>query len=519
MRDEPYSSNELLFVLQSLPLRVDGRRPEEARGLRFQLVGESGVLVFAGSSAITFATTTCRVVAPPPHRPTEGWIRVVYGISPGASERTLLEQSDAVSFSEEAVFLERILRESRCIDPESLCIVAGKYAFQVTVQVCVESLDGSGLFYASLAALGSLQRFRRPDFTIERHGYGDERVRLFSPRERPPVPLQLQVYPVILEYALFFDEHRGSQETCCVLDPTQAEENACHARLRVVYDVKNERLLALRQLAGGMYTAVTTLSKLHHWALRACDDARVAWQMLSTRLRLNAQQQRPIEPPSWSVSDETPYGPGVKSARSSVDADLASGPTAAQGQLGIPGRPKQPPYGERGHPGLCKGQERTEVDGEFAAEHLSSGKHTQQPLSPEVASPRHRSAVLTPRVSPDIAPATITEQGSSSLMDLARTDPELSRFTSPLPWTDKRESDTEACNVPVDRDGILVESSAQVRASSASDMEYSISSAASEDNSTDEDRMQDLTQAARVPVLPPPPPPSSRRPNHPKSSR
>jgi hypothetical protein len=130
---------------------------------------------------------------------------------------------------------------------------------------------------------------------------GEEHVQLFHPKERPPIPLQLQAHPLIVEYALFFDYRRGSDDTFFLLDPTQREENACHSRLRILYDPKHERLLAVRKLAGG-YAAVTSLPVLMRCIRRAKVNADANWKALYARLRAHEQRQEVTSDPVWTLT-------------------------------------------------------------------------------------------------------------------------------------------------------------------------------------------------------------------------
>lgn len=62
--------------------------------------------------------------------------------------------------------LERCLRDSRCLDTESLCIVFGQKVWQIRVDVHVLNFDGNITDAASIAAIAALSHFRRPDVTV-----------------------------------------------------------------------------------------------------------------------------------------------------------------------------------------------------------------------------------------------------------------------------------------------------------------------------------------------------------------
>ena len=62
--------------------------------------------------------------------------------------------------------LERCLRDSRCVDTESLCIVSGRKVWEVRIDIHVLNYDGTIVDAASIAAMAALCHFRRPDVTV-----------------------------------------------------------------------------------------------------------------------------------------------------------------------------------------------------------------------------------------------------------------------------------------------------------------------------------------------------------------
>ena len=67
------------------------------------------------------ATVTAELGAPRPSRPNEGSLQVAVDVTPTAAAGA--ERSNELSVGLERL-LERSLRESRCVDLESLCVVA-----------------------------------------------------------------------------------------------------------------------------------------------------------------------------------------------------------------------------------------------------------------------------------------------------------------------------------------------------------------------------------------------------------
>lgn len=56
--------------------------------------------------------------------------------------------------------LERCIKESRCVDTESLCIVSGEKVLAIRVDVHVLNHDGNIIDCASIAAITALAHFR-----------------------------------------------------------------------------------------------------------------------------------------------------------------------------------------------------------------------------------------------------------------------------------------------------------------------------------------------------------------------
>lgn len=62
--------------------------------------------------------------------------------------------------------MERTLRDSRAIETESLCIVAGEKVWSVSVDITILDHDGNLADAAALAALASVVHFRRPHVDV-----------------------------------------------------------------------------------------------------------------------------------------------------------------------------------------------------------------------------------------------------------------------------------------------------------------------------------------------------------------
>ncbi|CDR18907.1 unnamed protein product [Oncorhynchus mykiss] len=112
------------------------------------------------------AQVSCELITPKENRPNEGLIFFNIELSPMASPAFEMgRQSELlVKLNRQ---LERCLRNSKCIDTESLCVVSGEKVWQIRVDVHLLNHDGNLMDAASIAAIAALCHFRRPDVGIQ----------------------------------------------------------------------------------------------------------------------------------------------------------------------------------------------------------------------------------------------------------------------------------------------------------------------------------------------------------------
>ncbi|KAG3276248.1 exosome complex component RRP45 isoform X2 [Ictidomys tridecemlineatus] len=135
--------------------------------------------------------------------------------------------------------LERCLRNSKCIDTESLCVVAGEKVWQIRVDLHLLNHDGNIIDAASIAAIVALCHFRRPDVSVQ----GDE-VTLYAPEERDPVPLSIHHMPICVSFAFF------QQGMYLLVDPNEREERVMDGLL--VIAMNKHREICTIQSSGGI---------------------------------------------------------------------------------------------------------------------------------------------------------------------------------------------------------------------------------------------------------------------------
>ena len=300
-RDSVLSSNNADFLLSALrgipngantiQMRLDGRTPNDRRTLALRVgtkqtaaststrpaaanngraVGRAGdnsglVEVTLGQTRVV-ASVNGDIVPPNPSRPAEGFLRFSVSLSPLSSPSYSAASSAATAASDSAVellrLLERCMKESRCVDTEALCIVAGEKVWLIRCEVSVIDDAGNAADACILAALTSLLSYRRPDVTVlSSAAGGGSSVVMHSIDERQPTPLHLHHTPVCTTFALFDD---GALHVC---DPSLDEQAVSTATVSIVV---NE----WHQLCGVYKLGGEALSVERLMALIAIADAK-----------------------------------------------------------------------------------------------------------------------------------------------------------------------------------------------------------------------------------------------------
>ncbi|XP_004240124.2 exosome complex component RRP45A [Solanum lycopersicum] len=233
--------NEKKFIESALEseLRVDGRRPFDYRALTIKFGREDGSSEVQLGQTHIMSFVTSQLVQPYRDRPNEGTLSVFTEFSPMADP-----SFEAGRPSESAVELGRIidrgLRESRAVDTESLCVVAGKWVWSIRIDLHILDNGGNLVDAANIAALAALLTFRRPECTLG--GDDGQEVTLHPPEVREPLPLIVHHLPVAVTFAFIGDEHM-------VIDPTHHEEAVMGGRMSVTLNANGD--VCAIQKAGG----------------------------------------------------------------------------------------------------------------------------------------------------------------------------------------------------------------------------------------------------------------------------
>lgn len=241
MKETPISTVEKRFLLEALweGKRLDGRGSSEGRDVEITYGLDWGSCQVTLGKTRVLAQVSCQVVEPMFSRPNEGVLQVNLDLTGLAAPRF-----DGGRPGEESVelsrLLERTLKESRCLDLESLCIVAEEKVWQIRLDLNVLNHEGNLFDASSIAGLCALCHFRRQDVSLK----GDI-VTVHPTSERDPVPLGIHHHPVTTTFAMF--EYQNG-ETLTVIDPSRIEEEAMMGKM--VLGVNGYREICTLHLAG-----------------------------------------------------------------------------------------------------------------------------------------------------------------------------------------------------------------------------------------------------------------------------
>lgn len=267
MKDELQPNLQRDFTLSSLRagVRIDGRPLDSSRNVRIELGPAHGRAHVSLGRTIAVASASAEAVAPNPDRPAEGTIGINVEYSAASSEAAALDfavlgaqpATDRASMMLRGT-VEKVIRESRALDTEALCILIGKKVWAVSVHVFVIDAAGNAVDAAHLAAVAALLHARRNDVSISGT---DVHIHPFS--EREPLPLPIHHVPLTVTYALFAATSQFPDDVA-VLDPLTAEESASDGALTVAMN-SNGEVCGLHK-AGGLPVEANLVMRCAHVA-------------------------------------------------------------------------------------------------------------------------------------------------------------------------------------------------------------------------------------------------------------
>jgi exosome complex component RRP45 len=292
MKDELQINLQRQFAVAALRagVRIDGRALDASRQIKITLGPAHGQAHVSLGSTVALASTIVEAVTPYSDRPSEGTLAISVELSPAASEAAALEfavhgshpPADRVAMALRGS-VERVIRDSRAVDTEALCILAGKKVWAVSVDVSIVDAAGNCADAVHLAAMAALLHARRNDVSISGT---DIHIHPFS--EREPLPLPVHHIPLTITYALFAGTN-DFLDDIAAMDPCLEEELACDGVVTVALNAHGE-VCGLHK-AGGLPVDPKLVSRC---ASVAADRVVALTELLNKSLHESSVKHHPL---------------------------------------------------------------------------------------------------------------------------------------------------------------------------------------------------------------------------------
>jgi len=268
MRETPLSNSEREFILKNIQenRRLDGRNAYDYRNIKVAFGVSLGCCHVEMGKTKVLAQVSCEVGQPKQSRPHDGVLFVNVEMSPMASPAFEVGRPTEESV-EMSRLMERCLKESRCMDLESLCIVAGEKVWIVRVDIHVMNHEGNILDCASIAAIAAMSHFKRPDVSVQ-----GEEITIHTADEKEPVALSIHHMPLLVTFAFFV------QGKFLLVDPAEKEEKVMDGKM--VIGMNKHREICTLQVTGDML--------LHKDQVLRCSSIAVTKVMKTTELIVQA---------------------------------------------------------------------------------------------------------------------------------------------------------------------------------------------------------------------------------------
>nr|XP_022322311.1 exosome complex component RRP45-like isoform X5 [Crassostrea virginica] len=241
--------------------------------IRIQFGADRGCCKVSLGQTLVLAQVSCEIISPRAVRPSDGILFINVELSPMASPAFEVGRMSDLGVEINRL-LERCLRESRCLDTESLCIISGEKVWQIRVDVNVMNHDGNIIDCCSVAAIAALAHFRRPDVTVD----GSE-VIVHPSDEKDPIPLSVHHMPICVTFSFY------EQGKYLLVDPTDKEEKVMDGKMIIgmnkhreicTLQVSGEMLLMKDQVLRCSNIAVVKVTEVTELIQRALENDRQA---------------------------------------------------------------------------------------------------------------------------------------------------------------------------------------------------------------------------------------------------
>lgn len=285
MKERVISISEKTFVQKAVleATRVDGRSLDEFRKLRINFGSELGSVHVSLGETRVLAQVSCEVVAPRATRPNEGTLFINVEMGPIAAPHFEPGRLSEVGIQLNRI-LERAIKDSGCVDLESLCLVADEKVWNLRVDVNVLNYEGNVIDCASIAALTALAHFKRPDVSLN-----GEEVIIHTIYERDPIPIGINHFPICVSFGIF---NKGK---LAIADPTYLEERVAEAK--IVFGMNSYGELCGIHLGG---ITLTSSDLLLRTAAKAAKRARTIVQKIKDIIQEDAEKRKKNVPIGFS---------------------------------------------------------------------------------------------------------------------------------------------------------------------------------------------------------------------------
>ncbi|MFS8005212.1 putative ribosomal protein S5 domain 2-type [Helianthus anomalus] len=255
--------NEKKFIESALlsDIRVDGRRPFDYRNLTIRFGSEDGSAEVQLGQTQVLGFVTGQLSQPYRDRPNEGSFAIYTEFSPMA-DPSFEPGRPGETAIELGRIVDRGLRESRAVDTESLCVIAGKLVWSIRIDLHIIDNGGNLVDAANIAALAALSTFRRPECTLG--GEDGQELIVHPPDEREPLSLILHHFPVAVTFGFI------GKENTVVIDPTHYEEAVMGGSMTATLNINGD-VCAIQKAGGDAVSQTVIMQCLRIASVKAGD--------------------------------------------------------------------------------------------------------------------------------------------------------------------------------------------------------------------------------------------------------
>ncbi|KAF4672452.1 Exosome complex component RRP45 [Perkinsus chesapeaki] len=272
--------------ISGIGLRADGRTRLDCRRMKIRLGPALGQAECRIGNTWVRAVVTGEVITPPPERPNEGKLFISVDYSAIATTATLPsgdssglpgtpQTPDAVSLCNQ---LERMLKGSKAVDVEALCIAGGSRVWSVRLDVHIFTDAGNIGDAAATASVAALMHYRRSEVTTLE---GSTVVR----QDLEPMPLSIHHMPLPLTFALV--KSPDGSTSAVLADPTSLEERLSGGALLVVIVNQYGELCGILKPGGTAIPLSTVITCIH----AATGRAKEVHKMIADSLEKDAAKR------------------------------------------------------------------------------------------------------------------------------------------------------------------------------------------------------------------------------------